>query len=123
MRREIVEHDADIEAGLDARTDLAQKCHEVLRTVLEHAPGDHFTGRHSEQIERAMANVVAGQTLGLTDVHRQDRPRALQRLDLRCATAVSEASIHANPMRARNARARLPRARFVTRTRRRARHR
>jgi hypothetical protein len=48
-------------------------------------PREHLTGRHierGEQIHRAMAHVV-GPALGLADVPRQDRLRALQRLDLR----------------------------------------
>ena len=50
------------------------------------AAGDHLAGRdveRGEQIERAMPHVVVGATFGLAEVHRQDRLRALERLDLR----------------------------------------
>jgi hypothetical protein len=84
--REIVEDDVDVERGLDGRFDLAQKGDEVLRPMLDLASGDHLAGRHverGEQIQGAMAHVVVSPSLGLTEVHRQDRLRALQRLDLR----------------------------------------
>jgi hypothetical protein len=86
MRGEIVEDDVDVETGLDARFDLAQKGHEVLRPMLGRAPCEHLAGGHikrGEQIHGAMAHVVVGPTLGLAEVHRQDGLRALERLDLR----------------------------------------
>ena len=76
----------DLETRLDARFDLAQKGDEVLRPMLGLTSGDHLAGRHverREQIQGAMAHVVVSPSLGLADVHRQDRLRALQRLDLR----------------------------------------
>jgi hypothetical protein len=48
MRGEIVEDDVDVETGRDARVDLAEKGHEVLRAMLGFAPGDHLAGRHIE---------------------------------------------------------------------------
>ena len=72
--------------GLDGRFDLAQKGDKILRAMLGLASGDHLARRHierGEQIQRPMAYVVVRSSLGLTEVHRQDRLRALQRLDLR----------------------------------------
>ena len=73
-------------AGGHARLDLAQKGDEVLRAMLRLTPRRHFAGRNverGEQIERAVADVVMRPSFGLTQVHRQDRLRALQRLNLR----------------------------------------
>ena len=50
------------------------------------AAGDHLASRdveRGEQIQGAMPHVIVGATLGLAEVHRQDRLRPLQRLDLR----------------------------------------
>ena len=83
---EIVEDDVDVERGLDGRFDLAQKGDEILRPMLGLASGDHLAGRdveRGEQIQSPMAHVVVSPSLGLAEVHRQDRLRALQRLDLR----------------------------------------
>ena len=46
--RKIIEHDVDVERGLNGRFDLAQKGHEILRPMLGLASGDHFAGRDVE---------------------------------------------------------------------------
>ena len=83
--REVVQHDVDLPLGLDARVDVAEERDEVLGAMLRLAPRDHLAGRdvqRGEEIDRAMPQVVVGPSFGLPDVHRQDRLRALERLDL-----------------------------------------
>ena len=86
VRGEVVQHDVDVQRGLDARVDLAQEGDEILGAMPSLAPREDFARRdvqRGEEIERAMAEVVVGPPFGLAEVHRQDRLRALQRLDLR----------------------------------------
>ena len=80
VRGEIVEDDVDVEGRFDVRFDLAKKGHEVLRPMLGLASCGHLAGGHierGEQIQGAMAHVVVRPSLGLAEVHRQDRLRAL----------------------------------------------
>ena len=84
--RQIIEDDVEVERRLDRRFDLAQKGDEILRPMLGLAAGDHLASRdieRGEQIQGPVPDVVVGSSLGLTEVHRQDRLRPLQRLDLR----------------------------------------
>ena len=53
--------------------------------MLRRAPREDLARRdvqRGEEIERAMPEVVVGPPFGLPDIHRQDRLRALERLDL-----------------------------------------
>ena len=82
---EVVQHDVDLHARLDARVDVAQERHEIQGAMLLFAPRQDSPSRdvqRGEEVEGAMAEVVVGAAFGLPDIHRQDRLRALQRLDL-----------------------------------------
>ncbi len=85
VSREVVQHDVDLQRRLDARVDVAEERDEILRAMLRLAAREDLARRdvqRGEEIERAVAQVVVGLPLGLPDVHRQDRLRALERLDL-----------------------------------------
>ena len=85
VRRQVIQHDVDLPLGLDAAVDVAEERDEVLGPMLRRAPRDHLARGHvqrGEEIERAMPQVVVGPSFGVSDVHRQDRLRALERLDL-----------------------------------------
>ena len=85
VRREVVQHHVDLQCGLDALIDVAQEGHEILRAMLRLAAGEDLTRRdvqRGEEIQGAVAHVVVRPPFGLAEVHRQDRLRALQRLDL-----------------------------------------
>ena len=72
-------------AGSTLVVDLAQERHEILGAMLRLAAREDFPRRdvqRGEEIERAVADVIVGPPFGLADVHRQDRLRALERLDL-----------------------------------------
>jgi len=86
MRGEIVQHDMDLQRRLDARVDLAQKRDEIGGAVTRLTSREHLAGgdvQGGEQVQRAVAHVIVRSPLGLPDVHRQDRLRALERLNLR----------------------------------------
>jgi hypothetical protein len=83
---EVVQHDVDVQRGVNAGLNLAQEGDEVLRTVLRFASRDDLAGSHvegGEEIERAVADVVVRASLRLADIHRQDGLRAFKRLNLR----------------------------------------
>jgi hypothetical protein len=85
MGRQIIQHHMDLPLGLDACVDVAEKRDEVLGPMLWLAPRDHLASRHvegGEEIDRAMPQVIVGPPFGVSDVHRQDRLGALERLDL-----------------------------------------
>lgn len=85
MRRQVVQHDMDVQARLDAGIDVAEERDEVLGAMLLLAAREDFARRdvqRGEQIQGAVSEVVRP-PLGLADVHRQDRLRAFERLDLR----------------------------------------
>ncbi len=59
---------------------------EVLRTVLLLETSDDLARCHverREEVERAVTDIVVGLSFRLTEVHRQDRLRTFERLDLR----------------------------------------
>ena len=85
VRGEIVEHDVDVEGGFDTCVNVSQERDKVLRAMLGCTSCQHFAGgdvEGGEQVERAVPQVVVGATLGLAEIHRQNRLRALKRLDL-----------------------------------------
>ena len=85
VRRQVIQHDVDLPLGLDTAVDVAEERDEVLGSMLRLAPRDHLARRHvqrGEEIDRAMPQVIVGPSFGVADVHRQDRLRALERLDL-----------------------------------------
>src|SRR3954452_1858455 len=63
MCGEIVQHDVDLHAGLDARVDVAQEHHEILGAMLRGASREDLTRgdiQRGEEIERAMSEVIVG---------------------------------------------------------------
>ena len=86
MRREIVEDHVDGEGGVHPLVDLAQKAHEIPRPMLLLDLRHDLAGRdveRREEVHRAMADVVVRLAFGPTHVHRQDRLRSLEGLNLR----------------------------------------
>ncbi len=86
MRREIVEDHVDGEGGVHPLVDLAQKAHEIPRPMLLLGVRHDLAGRdveRREEVHRAMADVVVRLAFGPTHVHRQDRLRSLEGLNLR----------------------------------------
>jgi len=76
----------DRETRFNTLVNRGEKADEVLRAVLLLAGRDDFAGRDvesSEEIERAVSDVIVSASFRLPEVHRQDRLCALQRLDLR----------------------------------------
>lgn len=85
MGREVVQHDVDVHRRVDAGLDFAQKGDEVLRAMLPRTPREDFAGgdiQGGKEVQRPMTDVVGGLTLRLAAIHRQDRLRALEGLDL-----------------------------------------
>ena len=85
VRGEVVQDDVNLKVTRNARFDLPKEGDEVLRAVLLLAASDDLTGRdvqRGEQVERAVSQVVVRLPLRLAEVHRQDRLRPLERLDL-----------------------------------------
>ena len=90
MRREIVEDHVDGEGGVHPLVDLAQKAHEIPRPMRLLGLRHDLAGRdveRREEVHRAMADVVVRLAFGPTHVHRQDRLRSLEGLNLRLFVA------------------------------------
>ena len=85
VSRQVIQHDVDFPLALDTDVDVAEEGDEVLGPMLRRASRDHLARRHvqrGEEVDRAMPQVIMGPSFGVADVHRQDRLRALERLDL-----------------------------------------
>ena len=85
MRRQVVQHDVNLKIRFDALVEFGKKGDKVFCAVLLFAGGNHFAGgdvESSEEIERAVANVIVRAPFRLTEIHRQDRLRAFESLDL-----------------------------------------
>jgi hypothetical protein len=75
VRREIVEHDVDVEAWVDTRFDLPQEADEILGAVLCLAARNDLPGgdiERGEQVQRAMPDVVC--------VRRSGCPKSIGRI-------------------------------------------
>jgi hypothetical protein len=85
--RVVVVHDqVDIKILGDGRLDLPQEPQELLMSVPGLALADHLTGGHvqgGEQRGGAVADVVMGDALDVTEAHGQQRLSPVQGLDLR----------------------------------------
>jgi len=85
MRREVVEHDVHVEIWVDVDVDVTQEANEVLSPMLRSAAREDFARRDiqgGEQVECAVAQVGVGAPFWRAEIHRQDRLRGFQRLDL-----------------------------------------
>src|SRR6266540_6178918 len=85
VARRIVHDDVDVEFGRNIALDTVEKSAELLCAMARHTPADDSSGLHVQCCEergRAVAFVVMGVSLGLAWAHRQQRLRAIQRLDL-----------------------------------------
>lgn len=83
---EVVEDEVNSKAWLDGCVDLLEKRDEILGTVALLEARNHLARRYverREEIKRPVPHVVGRLALRLTEVHRQDRLRSLQGLDLR----------------------------------------
>ena len=86
MRREVVEDHVDSQGGGHPLVDLAQETHEVPRPMLLLGLRHDLASRdveRREEVHRAMADVVVRLAFGPTQVHRQNRLRSLEGLNLR----------------------------------------
>ena len=80
----------DGEGGVHPLVDLAQKAHEIPRPMRLLGLRHDLAGRdveRREEVHRAMADVVVRLAFGPTHVHRQDRLRSLEGLNLRLFVA------------------------------------
>ena len=81
----IVQHDMDLQCGFDACFDLPEQRHEILGAMPGCTPRQDFPRRdvqRGKQIQRAVAKVIVGPPFGCAQVHRQDRLRTFECLDL-----------------------------------------
>ena len=86
VRRQIVQHEMDVQRRLDGRLNFAQQGDKVLRVMLGLTPRQDLARgdvERREEIERPVADVVVRPPLGLADIHGQHGLRAFERLNLR----------------------------------------
>ena len=82
VRGEIIEHHMDVKDRLDAPINVAKERHKVLGPMFRRTAREHFSGgdiEGSKQIERPVPDVVMRAPLGLPEIHRENRLRALER--------------------------------------------
>ncbi len=85
MARRIVHDDVDVEVGWNVPLDLVEELAELPRAVARHAFSDDRSRPYIESGEQggdAMTLIIMGSPLGLAWAHRQQRLRAVKRLDL-----------------------------------------
>src|SRR5271155_1382808 len=85
MARRIVHNDVDVEIGRNVPLDFIKELAELSRAVARHALSDDRSRFHIESSEQggdAMTLIVMGSSLDLAGSHRQQRLRAIKRLDL-----------------------------------------
>ena len=87
VRRQVIQHHMDLEGLVNLRVDFAEELDEVDASVLLLAASDDVPSgdvQGGKEIERPVAEIVAGPALRLADVHRQDGLGPLECLNLRC---------------------------------------
>src|SRR3954463_14949035 len=85
MARSIVHDDMDVEIGQNVPLNLIEELAEFPRSVARHAFSNDRSSLHVESGEQggdAMTLIVMGSPLGLARAHRQQRLRAVKRLNL-----------------------------------------
>jgi hypothetical protein len=85
VRRAVIEDDVDVEIGRDLAIESLQERLELDRPVPAVQRPDHLAGAEVQggvEARGAVALVVMRRALGQPRPHRQDRRRAVQRLDL-----------------------------------------